>query len=231
MHVQVDEGRIYVGGSVAEVCGVRCNNLAMWDAQFGWRALGGGVLGGAVEALIVVGSDVYVGGSFVQAGGKAAGKVARWDGRAWHSMGSVAGSVHALAAFGEDLFAGGEFLAAGGRPVSYLARFYSGEWVPVGGGVNGPVLSLQSLNGCVWMGGAFTEVRQRVGGLAVAAPYVARWCVAAQEFEPVMAPDSVLGPIRTIEPALHTVHAESCPVQAACPAAVGGGPGLGATGN
>eukprot|EP00961_Rhodomonas_salina_P142098 1913537-Rhodomonas_salina.1 len=75
---------------------------------------------------------------------------------------------------------------------------------------------MQAFSGCVWMGGAFTEARQQAGGEAVSAPYAVRWCVAEQMFEPVNATSDAVGPIRVIEPALHTVHAPGCSAQGAC---------------
>ena len=202
----VNGSMLYVGGRIIETCGIPTRGIALWDSHR-WRALGSGLAGGVVHAIALHHDFVYVGGSFVEAGGQPASRVARWDGADWHSLGALNGDVHSLAVFGEYVFAGGDFTKAGSQPCNYIARFYSGDWVQVGPGVNGPVLSLQPIHQCLYVGGSFSQVLNSSAGVGTYFPdtsRLVRWCLGDQGmpgehvFEPVHGAGQKLGSIRAI---------------------------------
>ena len=185
----VNGSLLYVAGRIKDTCGIPTDGIALWDSHR-WRTLGSGITKGAVHAITLHHDFVYAGGSFVEAGGREASRVARWDGADWHPLGFLNGDVHSLAVFGEYLFAGGDFTMAGSKPCSHLARFYSGDWVQVGGGVNGPVLSLQPLNSCLYFGGSYSQIYPQGGGgngsSSEGRPArLAKWCLDEQVFEEV----------------------------------------------
>jgi hypothetical protein len=179
----VNGSLLYVAGRIKDTCGIPTNGIALWDS-YRWRTLGSGLAKGTVHAIALHHDFVYAGGSFMEAGGREVSRVARWDGADWHPLGFLNGDVHSLAVFGEYLFAGGDFTLAGSSPCKHLARFYSGDWVQVGGGVNGPILSLQPLHSCLYFGGSFSQMYSEGGG-SNSSSGVARWCVDEQTFEAV----------------------------------------------
>ncbi len=117
----------------------------------------GGVIG-TIDALAVAdfgaGPLLYAGGRFDNAGDSPAFGVASWDGRNWRPLGSGVGpytqsnqaGVNCLVAFddgsGLKLYAGGSFSTMGGVPAAGIARWNGASWSSVGGGFNGPVMSL-----------------------------------------------------------------------------------------
>jgi len=115
---------------------------------------------GAEEALL------FAGGDFRMAGGHKAAGIAMWhrQEQAWYPLGQLDGAVHALAAMEGWLYAGGDFTVAGGSrdgssvASDHVARFRHGIWHPVVGGVGGPVYSLLTVAGCVYVGGRFDRV-------------------------------------------------------------------------
>ena len=181
----------YVGGRFQDLCGVHAHGIAVWD-NVRWRALGMGVAGGAVHAIALHHDFVYIGGSFVEAGSVSASRVARWDGAGWHPMGHLNGDVHALAVFGEYVFAGGDFTRIGSMDCLHVARYFSGDWTQVGAGVAGPVLSLHSLQSCLYVGGSFGPGPEGNGGKVV------RWCVGATGLEEVAGADAALASVRAL---------------------------------
>ena len=181
----------YVGGRFQNLCGVHAHGIAVWDSVR-WRALGMGVAGGAVHAIALHHDFVYIGGSFVEAGSVSASRVARWDGAGWHPMGHLNGDVHALAVFGEYVFAGGDFTRVGSMDCLHVARYFSGDWIQVGAGVAGPVLSLHSLQSCLYVGGSFGPGPEGNGGKVV------RWCVGATGLEEVAGADAALASVRAL---------------------------------
>lgn len=72
------------------------------------------------------------------------------------------GAVSSLVLYGDNLFVGGNFEATADNttPLRYIAQYsISGNtWSPLGGGVDGPVTSLNQQNGRLSVGGNFTHV-------------------------------------------------------------------------
>jgi len=72
------------------------------------------------------------------------------------------GAVSSLVLYGDTLFVGGSFVATADNsiPLRYIAQYsISGNtWSPLGGGVDGPVTSLNQKNGHLSVAGNFTHV-------------------------------------------------------------------------
>jgi len=128
------DGVLYVGGNFSQAGNLVTNDLAAWDANQGWSALGSGVGGeqfGSVQAMAVDGTDLYVGGRFTAAGPHQANHIARWDtvARAWSTLDkgfSYVGDdvrVTALAVGGSSLYVSGDFTEAGDQPAYGFARW------------------------------------------------------------------------------------------------------------
>jgi hypothetical protein len=213
-----DGDTLYVAGHFSRVGTLRAQGLAALDGATGaWRELGGGVSGGTIFCLATLHSDLYVGGSFSRAGGASTGGIAKWDGRRWAALGGADGDVRALVVVGEFIFAGGDFGAIGGVPAHNVARLHSGKWAAVGRGLNGAVLAMRAVQGCVYMGGAFTDTAAAGDDLRLPVRHVTRWCIEGEDAlaagdGPRLADfDSfpALGPVRAIlqfEPAAVPAH-------------------------
>lgn len=112
---------VYVGGNFDKANTIAAHNIARFNFDTGWAALGSNVGGdySDVNAMAVHGTDLYVGGAFTTAGNLTVNGVARWDGAAWAALGSGLlldsfDEVSALAVQDADLYVGGDFLGAGG---------------------------------------------------------------------------------------------------------------------
>lgn len=132
---------LYLGGDARWTPG----GLRRFDGA-AWSMVGGGVLGGSVEAMTTyddgTGAALYVGGSFTSAGGVPASGIARWKQGRWSPLGAglSGGTVRALAVFDEDgpgpapasLYLAGTFTHAGGLHSPFVARWgppvCRGDW-------------------------------------------------------------------------------------------------------
>jgi len=133
---------LYAGGSFTTAGGIAVYNIAKWNGSV-WSTLGGMSGGydafqGAVQALVVSGSDLYAGGLFTKAGAVNANHIAKWSGSSWSALGSgIDGSVKALVASGSDLYAGGDFYTAGRVSASKIAKWDGSAWSALGSGTGG----------------------------------------------------------------------------------------------
>lgn len=129
-----------------------------------YAALGTGVNGTTVRAVVEYSGYLIVGGDFTTAGGGPAAGIAVWDGSNWGSLGSgVNGTVTSLVVFGNDLYAAGTFTTAGGSPANRIARWNGTSWSSLGLGLNGTAETMAIHNGVLYVGGAFTTA----GGVTV----------------------------------------------------------------
>lgn len=178
--------QLYAAGSFTVAGGQAALRVARFDGAT-WGPVGLG-LSAPVNALVVhddgSGPKLYAGGSFGFAPPFAAPGVARWNGVSWEPVGAGLGdglsaSVNALAVHddgsGPVLIAGGSFLTSGANVVRRLARWDGAAWTEFGGGADGTVTALASLDDgtglgrALWVGGNF----RTVGG--VVSTSVARW--------------------------------------------------------
>ena len=84
------DGAVYAGGQFYSAGGIRATNIARWNTNNTWSALGSG-LGltyDSVSALATSGTNLYAGGRFSAAGKLPLANIARWDGASWQTMGS-----------------------------------------------------------------------------------------------------------------------------------------------
>lgn len=150
--LRLTNGDLVVAGNFTQAGGVPCTRVARWDGSV-YHAMGT-PLEGEVTCAIESGGSVILGGSF------SAGTydIQTWNGSAW-VPGAVFGSkyaqVTALHEHEGTLYAAGS--ATGFAGTSYGVQMYmSGTWMPVGQQLNGPVHALESFNGNLVCGGAFT---------------------------------------------------------------------------
>jgi len=147
---------------------------------------------GAVINAIAAGpsaGQLYVGGHFTLVNGTGAdsitaNNIAMWDGTEWHALGSgINGTVTSICVIGRLVYVGGTFTQTASNPavaVNNVAIWNSlpSQWFalgsggPVGGGVNGPVTSLNaaSVSGTTQLivGGTFTIVNGSSNGFSPA---------------------------------------------------------------
>jgi len=133
-------GTVYAGGNFANIGGVACAYIAMWDGTI-WSAMGAG-MDRAVDAIAIApDGTVYAGGSFTEAGGVSALGVAKWDGAAWTALGDGlsgdANWVRSLkVADNGDLLACGSFDRSGDTALYNIARWNGHTWSTVGGNLS-----------------------------------------------------------------------------------------------
>ncbi|MGE3172502.1 MAG: hypothetical protein AB7O97_07725 [Planctomycetota bacterium] len=148
-----------VGGAIQATAGPALSRIARWNGT-SFEAMGSGIAGGSVDALVTLGNgDVVAGGQFIGAGGVGAANIASWDGTAWSPLGAGCDQqVLALARMPNgDVVAGGRFATAGGVPCARIARWDGATWSPLGTGTNGDVLALAVRgDGRLFAAGAFT---------------------------------------------------------------------------
>ncbi len=160
-------GNLYFGGSFTSVQGVSAAGIAKWDGA-NWSGLGSGVVGGSVNAIAILGTDIYVGGDFGQAGGSPALNVAKWNGNAWSALGAGLGGgthdVYAATVFNGEIYFGGNFSISDGSPATGLVRWNGSSFS--GAGLNGQVYSLAVGGSNLYVGGFVVLIADpTVGGL------------------------------------------------------------------
>jgi hypothetical protein len=165
---------LYVGGQFTKAGGLfpEPRNIAKLDTSDDtWSALGDGVDGFGVRALVTIGTDLYVGGGFDNAGGSPASRVARFDttqtGNAgWSELGGgVDDSVWEMGVIGSDLYVGGDFTEVGGSgflTANRIAKFRTSQtgnagWSALGDGANRHVRAIAVGGTDLYIGGDFTE--------------------------------------------------------------------------
>jgi trimeric autotransporter adhesin len=171
-------GELYAGGQFSANPGL--NHIATWDGRH-WSGLGSGSANGttnAVNAILVLGTNVFVGGNFAGISNQYVGFVASWNGLQWNSLGSgasagVSSNVDALASDGTNLYVGGSFSAAGGGVATNIAMWDGTNWQALGAGLGNAGAQVSSIaiapDGSVYAGGSFTNSG------ATAINHVATW--------------------------------------------------------
>lgn len=173
-----NNGNIFHGGSFSEVGTITANNIALWNSNSGWQAIGNGS-NGTINALAVDSNgNVYAGGSFTEIGGIAANNIAIWNGVQWSALSSgIDGPVAALQVdAANNLFVGGIFEEVNGVSARNIAFWNGSQWSVLTDantmqtGANNEVRSLAiDESGMLYVGGNFNEA----GG--VTANRIATW--------------------------------------------------------
>jgi hypothetical protein len=181
--IDANSSEVYVGGFFTNALNfpgfpMPVNNIAQWDAVFGWAPLGSGV-NATVAAIAVSGGNVYAGGSFTNASGVTANRIAMWNGSSWSSLGTGTanglgnGTVSAILVDGSDVYVGGTFTNAGGAPAKAIAKWNGSSWSALGSGMinsgTASVTSMAKIGSYLYVGGNFTNA----GGIITRT--VARW--------------------------------------------------------
>jgi trimeric autotransporter adhesin len=166
-------GNLYVGGTFESAGGLSASGIARWDIQRRrWSSLGGGVASventwvypGHVYAIAADSHSVFVGGMFLMADADTVGNLARWDiaSQSWSAacksdVNRTNGVINALALDGGSLYVGGTFTQVADIVASRVARWdlVENAWHPMGAGLNGPVLALNSYGGRIVAAGSF----------------------------------------------------------------------------
>lgn len=159
-----NEGGWYIGGSFTSVAGVPRNGLARIRADKtldpDWNP---GVIGTAVNALVVRGDLVIVGGNFTGIAGQGRTNLAAVNAstgqlNAWNPV--INGEVRALALHRDSLYIGGTFTTVNGSPRSRLAginltstQVLDHPNLPLDEAVN--ALAVDSRRGMIFAGGEF----------------------------------------------------------------------------
>jgi len=117
----VSGNTLYAGGGFTKVGNTTINAIARYSYG-SWSALGSGVSGGWVSALVCDSTGtLYAGGAFGSIGGTQAHNIAAWNGSSWSALGSGTNAeVRALALDSNgNLYAGGYFTSPGNHIAAY----------------------------------------------------------------------------------------------------------------
>lgn len=145
-------GNVLVAGSFMEAGGTAAQHVALWNGS-ALVPLGNG-LDGEVNCAVEFQGDIYVGGSMFNG----IHDLAKWNGNAWEFSIATNGKlpwINALHVHEGELHAAGELMGFAGID-HRVVRFDGNEWQPVGQPLDGKILALESFNGELIAGGAFT---------------------------------------------------------------------------
>ena len=163
--------KLYAGGIFTNAGGSSLNYIASWNGS-AWSALGSGILGSSVNAMVIYQGNLYVGGSFNTAGGIPANHIAKWDGTTWTTVGGGITSgtvVDALIVYNGDLYVGGNFSTVGGTSANNIAKWNGSTWSAVGSGTDAQVIGFTVHNSDLYVGGGFTNAGGNVSNC------IAKW--------------------------------------------------------
>jgi len=178
MKTSQDGSVLYLAGDFSEVDGVAANSIIAWDGD-NWTMLGEGVEGEIFTISVGSQDEIYIGGNFNLYGNTAPSNIAFWNGTSWESLqnGEMNGTVYTLLYDYGQLIAGGDFQNIDNKPIKNLAKISLGsanpewnnyikrlipgtityEYISGAFAVNGPVRSLQNIDGHILVGGDFTK--------------------------------------------------------------------------
>jgi hypothetical protein len=158
-----------------------------WDAHLDRLPLGSDVFGPVVRTLAIDGSTLYAGGSFNRAGSRVVqdlvaldlctGAATPWDPQATGPYGYYATEpyIWTLLAHAGTVYVGGWFYSIGGRASSYIADYAAAvdgrtgralDWNPR---TNSTVVCMSRSGHTLYLGGAFTSIRDWVPRMGLAA--------------------------------------------------------------
>ena len=176
MKTSSDGNLLIMAGDFSEVDGVAANSVIGWDGE-NWQTFGDGVAGEIHAIATQSQGKFYIGGNFILNGNEAFSNIAFWNGTSWEGIqeGEMNGTVYTLLNYG-GLIAGGDFQNVDNQPIKYLAKLSSGtnpewnnharrlisgtityEYIDDAFAVDGPVRSLQNIDGHILIGGDFSE--------------------------------------------------------------------------
>lgn len=176
MKTSADGNLLIMAGDFTEVDGILANSIIAWDGE-NWLTFGEGVEGEVHAIATQAQGKFYIGGNFILNGAEEFSNIAFWNGTSWEGIqkGEMNGTVYTLLSYG-GLIAGGDFQNIDNQPIRYLAKLSSGsdpvwnnyarknipgtinyEYIDDAFVVDGPVRSLQNIDGHILIGGDFLE--------------------------------------------------------------------------
>jgi trimeric autotransporter adhesin len=161
--------RLIAGGSFTQAGGLSANNIAQFDLS-GWAAMGPGMSGGPVNAIIQRGSlsnsRLIAAGGFSSAGTDNSPGVGQWNGT-WNALGASGtglriganpGTGYASASYLGDTIVGGNFTSADGVAAGSIARWNGTAWSALAGAtLSGTVRALAVFNNTLIVAGDYTS--------------------------------------------------------------------------
>jgi trimeric autotransporter adhesin len=158
MSLALHDGAVYAAGSLAPYPFIyNSGGLATrWDGA-GWTQIATADM--PIDALAATSDgSVYVGGYFRTINELPIANFARWRAGAWEAVSAdLIGPVLALEVAPDGaLYVGGDFASQTIPGLKGIAR-YDGTWQPLGSGVDGAVLEIESSGGDLYVGGRLTR--------------------------------------------------------------------------
>lgn len=150
--LRLGNGDLLLAGEFTHAGGQATTHVARWTGS-GYVAYGSGVDGAVTTAIEFEGS-IYLGGAF----GNGQYDLARWTGSTWQ-MSAVFASKYAYVS---DLHIHDGVLHAAGAMIGFtgtsygVKRLVNGIWQNVGQDLNGEIRALETFDGALVCGGAFT---------------------------------------------------------------------------
>lgn len=151
--LRLQNGDLIVAGEFSVAGGTVTSQVARWNGST-YSALGSGVIGQVTSAIEFEG-DIYLGGSF----GQGSADLARWTGSAWvlsSAFSSKLPYVSDLHVHNGVLYAAGATTGFAGTSYE-VKRLVGGAWEMVGQQLNGEIRAMESFDGTLVCGGAFTD--------------------------------------------------------------------------
>ncbi len=150
--LRMGNGDLLLAGEFSQAGGIAATRVARWNGT--GYVLMGSVVEGTITSAIEFNGDIYLGGIF----GPGTTDLARWNGSTWE-MSTVFSSKIAHVS---DLHIHDGVLHAAGSTTGFAGTSYgvkklvNGNWQNVGQELNGEIRSMESFDGTLVCGGAFT---------------------------------------------------------------------------
>ncbi len=151
--LRLENGDLIVAGDFVHAGNTLCNSVARWNGSDFVTI--GSLPEGYVNCSIEFNGDIYLAGSFLTG----TVDLLKWSGSAWEQSAVFSSKFAEITALHEHegvLYAAGSRSGFVGIDHS-VQRLINGNWSPVGQELNGPILTLDSFDGGLVAGGAFTD--------------------------------------------------------------------------
>jgi hypothetical protein len=162
--LQVYKQKLYAGGYFTEVNGADIRYITAYDGN-DWSALGAtGHLElksvGAVRKMAVLNDVLYIAGNF-SVSNEEISELSTWDGTQFSDFGRPftlhpGNSIRDLKVIAGVLYIGGEFSSpVAATPAKNILQWDGASWGVLDEGIAGTVLSIETFNGSIYIGGDF----------------------------------------------------------------------------
>ncbi len=182
METTLDGNLLIFAGDFNHVDGVDANSIIAWDGE-NWETLGEGVNGEIHTIAPQSQGKFYIGGNFILNGASQYSNLAFWNGNSWEGIqtGEMNGTVYTMLYNNGELIIGGDFQNINNASFEYLAKLPFGtnstwnnhavrynqntssyEYIIDAFAVDGPVRSIQNIDGHILIGGDFSETAPNI---------------------------------------------------------------------